>query len=242
MTRKLAEKRAVGVPYKESLTIELVKASDRMIHLGRGDYVPVFSGMLRALARQVEICNTKNMPLECVAGACRIAFEIWLSTAEMLKNPYLISEYEARRWYADLDIVDNFEKLNKPRRAFWVSARKQLIKDYIRDHELRRPVMAKESVHHRAKRLKLGKHYNAMYSLLSQNCHASPLLCDNQPQEFYIDLMKKMTSVYARQTLEGMRKNLRNPSAAFLKLDASGKTGRGTDSTHAISEDREDRV
>jgi prevent-host-death family protein len=34
----------------------------------------------------------------------------------------------------------------------------------------------------------------------------------------------------------------RRPSAAFRRLDASGKTGRGTDATRAISEDREDRV
>ena len=34
----------------------------------------------------------------------------------------------------------------------------------------------------------------------------------------------------------------RKMTAAFKKLDASGKTGRGTDSTVAISEDREDRV
>ena len=34
----------------------------------------------------------------------------------------------------------------------------------------------------------------------------------------------------------------RRPSAAFKKLDESGKTGRGTDSTISISEDREDRV
>ena len=34
----------------------------------------------------------------------------------------------------------------------------------------------------------------------------------------------------------------RKPSAAFKRLDASGKTGRGTDSTIGISEDREDRV
>jgi prevent-host-death family protein len=33
----------------------------------------------------------------------------------------------------------------------------------------------------------------------------------------------------------------RQPSAAFKKLDQSGKTGGGTDSTIAISEDREDR-
>ena len=31
-------------------------------------------------------------------------------------------------------------------------------------------------------------------------------------------------------------------SAAFKRLDESGKTGRGTDSTPGISEDREDRV
>ena len=34
----------------------------------------------------------------------------------------------------------------------------------------------------------------------------------------------------------------RKASAAFAKLDASGKTGRGTDITQLISEDREDRV
>lgn len=34
----------------------------------------------------------------------------------------------------------------------------------------------------------------------------------------------------------------RKPSAAFRKLDESGKTGRGTDSTIGISEDREDRA
>jgi prevent-host-death family protein len=34
----------------------------------------------------------------------------------------------------------------------------------------------------------------------------------------------------------------RNASTAFSKLDASGKTGGGTDVTHLISEDREDRV
>ena len=34
----------------------------------------------------------------------------------------------------------------------------------------------------------------------------------------------------------------RKPSTAFAKLDASGKTGRGTDATQLISEDREDRV
>ncbi len=33
----------------------------------------------------------------------------------------------------------------------------------------------------------------------------------------------------------------RQPSAAFKKLDESGKTGRGVDSAVAISEDREDR-
>ena len=33
----------------------------------------------------------------------------------------------------------------------------------------------------------------------------------------------------------------RKPSAAFKRLDESGKTGRRTDSTVAISEDREDR-
>jgi prevent-host-death family protein len=32
----------------------------------------------------------------------------------------------------------------------------------------------------------------------------------------------------------------RKPSAAFKRLDESGKTGRGTDSTLAISEDREE--
>lgn len=34
----------------------------------------------------------------------------------------------------------------------------------------------------------------------------------------------------------------RKPSTAFVKLDASGKTGHGTDATQSISEDREDRV
>jgi prevent-host-death family protein len=34
----------------------------------------------------------------------------------------------------------------------------------------------------------------------------------------------------------------RRPSAAFRRLDESGKTGRGTDSTIAISRDREDTV
>ncbi len=33
----------------------------------------------------------------------------------------------------------------------------------------------------------------------------------------------------------------RRPSVAFKRLDASGKTGRGTDSTLVISQDREDR-
>lgn len=34
----------------------------------------------------------------------------------------------------------------------------------------------------------------------------------------------------------------RKPSAAFSRLDASGKTGHGTDVTRLISDDREDRV
>jgi antitoxin (DNA-binding transcriptional repressor) of toxin-antitoxin stability system len=34
----------------------------------------------------------------------------------------------------------------------------------------------------------------------------------------------------------------RKVSAAFKRLDESGKTGRGTDSTIGISEDREDRA
>jgi antitoxin (DNA-binding transcriptional repressor) of toxin-antitoxin stability system len=34
----------------------------------------------------------------------------------------------------------------------------------------------------------------------------------------------------------------RKPSTAFVKLDASGKTGHGTDATRLISEDREDRL
>jgi prevent-host-death family protein len=34
----------------------------------------------------------------------------------------------------------------------------------------------------------------------------------------------------------------RKPSAAFAKLDASGKTGGGPGATRLISEDREDRV
>ena len=34
----------------------------------------------------------------------------------------------------------------------------------------------------------------------------------------------------------------RKPSTAFSRLDESGKTGRGTDVTRLISEDREDRV
>jgi prevent-host-death family protein len=34
----------------------------------------------------------------------------------------------------------------------------------------------------------------------------------------------------------------RKPSAAFKRLDDSGKTGRGTDSTRTISQDREDRA
>ena len=34
----------------------------------------------------------------------------------------------------------------------------------------------------------------------------------------------------------------RKPSPAFKRFDASGKTGRGTDSTAGISEDREDRA
>jgi len=34
----------------------------------------------------------------------------------------------------------------------------------------------------------------------------------------------------------------RKPSPAFKKLDNSGKTGRGSDLTLTISEDREDRV
>lgn len=34
----------------------------------------------------------------------------------------------------------------------------------------------------------------------------------------------------------------RQPSAAFKRLDSSGKTGRGTDSTMIISEERDDRV
>ena len=32
----------------------------------------------------------------------------------------------------------------------------------------------------------------------------------------------------------------RKPSSAFLKLDSSGKTGRGIDATQLISDDRED--
>jgi prevent-host-death family protein len=34
----------------------------------------------------------------------------------------------------------------------------------------------------------------------------------------------------------------RRPSPAFRKLDQSGRTGRGADSTAGISEDREDRA
>jgi len=34
----------------------------------------------------------------------------------------------------------------------------------------------------------------------------------------------------------------RKPSAAFKRLDDSGKTGRGADSTITISQDREDRA
>lgn len=34
----------------------------------------------------------------------------------------------------------------------------------------------------------------------------------------------------------------RKSSTAFARLDASGKTGRGTDATPLISEDRKDRV
>ena len=34
----------------------------------------------------------------------------------------------------------------------------------------------------------------------------------------------------------------RKPSPAFRRLDESGKTGRGTDSTAGISEEREDRI
>jgi prevent-host-death family protein len=34
----------------------------------------------------------------------------------------------------------------------------------------------------------------------------------------------------------------RKPSAAFKRLDESGKTGRGSDSTITISQDREDRA
>jgi len=34
----------------------------------------------------------------------------------------------------------------------------------------------------------------------------------------------------------------RKPSAAFKRLDNSGKTGQGADSTITISEDREDRA
>jgi prevent-host-death family protein len=34
----------------------------------------------------------------------------------------------------------------------------------------------------------------------------------------------------------------RNPSPAFRRLDESGRTGRGTDITQQISEDREDRL
>ncbi len=34
----------------------------------------------------------------------------------------------------------------------------------------------------------------------------------------------------------------RKPSAAFKRLDDSGRTGRGTDSTITISRDREDRA
>jgi prevent-host-death family protein len=34
----------------------------------------------------------------------------------------------------------------------------------------------------------------------------------------------------------------RKPSTVFRRLDASGKTGGGTDATQLISEDREDRV
>jgi len=34
----------------------------------------------------------------------------------------------------------------------------------------------------------------------------------------------------------------RKPSAAFRRLDESGRTGRGTDSTAGLSEDREDQA
>jgi prevent-host-death family protein len=34
----------------------------------------------------------------------------------------------------------------------------------------------------------------------------------------------------------------RKPSSAFLKLDRSGKTGRGVDATVSISNDREDKI
>ncbi len=34
----------------------------------------------------------------------------------------------------------------------------------------------------------------------------------------------------------------RKPSAAFARLDATGKTGQGTDVTQLISDDREDRI
>ena len=35
---------------------------------------------------------------------------------------------------------------------------------------------------------------------------------------------------------------VRQPSVAFARLDATGKTGRGTNATQLISDDREDRI
>ncbi len=51
-----------------------------------------------------------------------------------------------------------------------------------------------------------------------------------------------MTKFQVKKAKAFVKKRNRKPSAAFLKLDKSGKTGRGTDSTQSISEDREDRV
>jgi antitoxin (DNA-binding transcriptional repressor) of toxin-antitoxin stability system len=50
---------------------------------------------------------------------------------------------------------------------------------------------------------------------------------------------KIVAQVERRETPYFSRRKL---SAAFKKLDKSGKTGRGTDSTTIISEDRQDRA
>ena len=198
-------KHPVPKKYEEHLTLVLAKESDRMIHIGHGDYVLPFSGILRCLARQVEISCIKGIPIECLAGACRIAFECRMNTRLMIKHPRLIREWDAGRFFEELLLLEGLKKLKEsplfPPKPLSpeIKANIAALKERIKRDGLARP-SEPVSAAKKCQELGMSREYRGLYYVFSKYCHATPTLCANEPRQSWEGVFIDRTRQYATET------------------------------------------